>query len=129
MGCVLRKYQTPLHFRPGEILGSIVLALFSFIDAGLVMFLYYAHMEPVKHYLFLVLFLGAFVLSVGYFLYGVISSRMRIYREALARSQTEYLQLEALQDVKEQEEQVRRLRHTHRQQSGRPGSPLQNENL
>ncbi|MDE5746014.1 MAG: GHKL domain-containing protein [Acetatifactor sp.] len=113
LGCVLRKYQTPLHFRPGEILGSIVLALFSFIDAGLVIFLYYAHLEPVQHYIFLVLFLGAFVLSTGYFLYGVISSRMRIYREALARSQTEYLQLqlEALQDVKEQEEQVRRLRH------------------
>lgn len=113
LGCVLRKYQTTLHFRPGEILGSIVLALFSFIDAGLVMFLYHAHLQPVEHYIFLVIFLGAFLLGIGYFLYSVISSRIRIYRETLARIHTEYLQLQldALQDLKEQEEEVRRLRH------------------
>lgn len=113
LGCILRKYQTILHFRLGEIFGSIVLALFSFIDAGLVIFLYHAHLDPVRHYIFLVLFVGALVLGIGYFLYSIISSRMRIYREALARSQTAYLQLQldALQDVKEQEEQVRRLRH------------------
>lgn len=113
LGCILRKYQTTLHFRPREIVGSIALALFSFIDAGLVIFLFYAHQKPVVHYVFLTIFLGAFVLSAGYYIYGLIASRMRIYREALARSQTEYLQLqlEALQDVKEQEEQTRRLRH------------------
>lgn len=113
LGCVLRKYRTTLHFRPGEIVGSIALAFFAFIDAGLVIFLFHAHLRPVEHYIFLVIFVGAFVLSTGGFLYGMITSRMRIYREALARSQTEYLQLQldALQDVKEQEEQVRRLRH------------------
>ncbi len=113
LGSILHKYQTGLHFRPGEIVGSIVLAFFSFIDAGLVIFLFHAQLDPVKHYVFLTIFLGAFVLGNGYFLYGVIASRMRIYREALARSQTEYLQLqlEALQDVKEQEEQSRRMRH------------------
>ncbi len=113
LGHILRKYQTTLHFRPSEILGSIALALFSFIDIGLVIFLFNAHVKPVEHYVFLTIFLGAFVLGVGFFVYGVISSRMRIYRETLARSQMEYLQLqlEALQDVKEQEEQTRRLRH------------------
>ena len=113
MGHILRKYQTTLHFRPSEILGSIALALFSFIDIGLVIFLFNAHVKPVEHYVFLTIFLGAFVLGVGFFVYGVISSRMRIYRETLARSQMEdlQLQLEALQDVKEQEEQTRRLRH------------------
>lgn len=113
LGRILRKYQTSLHFRPSEILGSIALALFSFIDIGLILFLLSSHLKPVEYYAFLTIFLGAFALGVGFFVYGVISSRMRIYRETLARSQMEYLQLqlETLQDEKEQEEETRRLRH------------------
>lgn len=110
---ILRKYQTTLHFRPGEVLGCIVLALFSFIDIGLVIFLQHSHLGLIQYAALLVVFVGAFVLGIGYFLYSAIDSRIRIYRETLARSQTEYLQLQldALQDIKEQEEEVRRLRH------------------
>lgn len=113
LGYILRKYQTALHFRMGEILGSIALALFAFIDVGLILFLYYTQVSPPMHYFLLTVFLGAFVLSTGYFLYSVISSRMRIHREALTKSQTEYLQLQldALQDTKEQDEQARKMRH------------------
>lgn len=113
LGRLLSKYQISLHFQAKEILGSIALAIFAFIDVGLIMFLYHAHLSPVEHYVMLAFFLGAFAFCVGYFVYIIVSSRKRIYREALARSETEYLQLQldSLQDVKEQGEHVMRMRH------------------
>lgn len=113
LGHILRRYQVILHFRMGEILGSVALGLFAFIDVGLILFLYHANVPPLTHYFFLVVFLGAFIFSTGYFVYSVITARMRVYREALSRSQTEYLQLqmEALHDTKEQTEQAQRMRH------------------
>lgn len=113
LGRLLARYQITLHFQAKEILGSIALAIFAFIDAGLIMFLYHAHLSPVEHYIMLAFFLGAFAFCIGYFVYNITSSRRRIYREALARSETEYLrlQLDSLQDIREQEEQVMRLRH------------------
>lgn len=113
LGRILSKYQISLHFRAKEILGSIALAIFAFIDLGLIMFLYYRQLPPLQHYIMLTFFLAALVFCTGYFVYIIVSSRKRIYREALTRSETEYLrlQLDSLQDVKEQEEQVMRMRH------------------
>ena len=113
LGRLLSKYQISLHFQAKEILGSIALAIFAFIDLGLIMFLYNAHLSPVEHYIFLAFFLGAFAFCAGYFVYIIVSSHKKIYREALGRSETEYLQLQldSLQNVKEQGEQVMRMRH------------------
>lgn len=113
LGRLLSKYQISLHFQAKEILGSIALAIFAFIDLGLIMFLYNAHLSPVEHYIFLAFFLGAFAFCAGYFVYIIVSSHKKIYREVLGRSETEYLQLQldSLQDVKEQGEQVMRMRH------------------
>lgn len=113
LGRLLSKYQISLHFQTKEILGSIALAIFAFIDLGLIMFLYAAHLSPRKHYIVLIAYLAALAFCIGYFVYNIVSSRKRIYREALTRSETEYLrlQLDSLQDVKEQEEQVMRMRH------------------
>lgn len=113
LGRLLSKYQISLRFQAKEILASIALAFFAFIDLGLIMFLQNSHLSPVEYYITLTIFVGAFAFCVGYFVYIIISSRKRIYREALRRSETEYLQLQldSLQNVKEQGEQVMRMRH------------------
>lgn len=113
LGRLLSKYQISLRFRAKEILACIALAIFAFIDLGLIMFLYHAQISPLEHYIMLVIFVGAFVLSIGYFVYGIVSSRRKIYQEALSRSETEYLrlQIDSLLDTREQAEQTMRLKH------------------
>lgn len=110
---LLIKYETTLHFRAKEILGSIALLFFSFIDIGLVMFLNYSQLESAYYYLFATIFVGAFIFSVGYYVYSLFESRARIYRQSVARNENEYLRLrlDALQDIKENEEHVKRMRH------------------
>lgn len=110
---LLTKYQITLQFRAREILGSIALLFFAFIDVGFVMMLNQSSLQPLWRYAYMTIFLGGFVFSLGYFLYSLADSHIRIYRQAIARSETEYLQLqlESLQDVKENEEHVRRMRH------------------
>lgn len=110
---LLRKYRITLHFRAREILGSIALFFFAFIDVFLVMWLKRSHLSMAWYCFYLALFIGAFVFSTGYFLYSLFESRIRISRQTLAISEAAYLQmqLDSLQDVKENEEQVRRMRH------------------
>ncbi|MCM1538399.1 MAG: GHKL domain-containing protein [bacterium] len=110
---LLRKYRITLHFRAREILGSIALFFFAFIDVFLVMWLKRSHLSVAWYCFYLALFIGAFVFSTGYFLYSLFESRIRISRQMLAVSEAAYLQmqLDSLQDVKENEEQVHRMRH------------------
>lgn len=110
---VLKKYQTTVYFHISEIIGSILLSFFAFIDVGLIMFLEHAHLAPLAHYFFLAVFLGSLIGCFVYYIYSLISSHLRIYRETLARTETEYLrlQLDSLQEIKEQENQVRRMQH------------------
>lgn len=94
LGRILAKYQISLHFRAKEILASIALAIFAFIDLGLIMFIYYKHLSLLHRAVMLTIFLAAFIFSIGYFVYGIVSSRRKIYQEALSRSETEYLRLQ-----------------------------------
>ena len=110
---VLLKYETTLRLTPKEIWGAVGLVFFLMVVGGFLVNTHFAAMKPVFVIIWKVLYLGAFVLSVGYYLFSLISSRVRIYRQTLARNEAEYLrvQLDALQDIKENEAQVKHLRH------------------
>ena len=108
------KYRTRVHFSVKEVLGSIALLFFSFIDGALIFTLNRASYEPAIYYwIYLIIFVGGYVLGVGYFAYSLIESRKRIYRQTMARCETEYLrvQLDSLQETKENETEVRKMRH------------------
>lgn len=109
----LVKYQFSLHFRLREIIGCIALLFFSFIDVALIAWVNHRNFTPFLHYTYLTIFIGAFLCSIVYYFYGLFASRIQLYRQCLSRNETEYLhlQLDALQDVKENEEQVRKMRH------------------
>lgn len=109
----LIKYQFILHFRMREIIGCIALLFFSFMDVALIAWVYHRDFKPLMHYAYLTLFVGAFLCSVIYYFYGLFASRVQVYQQRLSRSEIEYLQLQldALQDVKENEEQVKKMRH------------------
>ena len=109
----LMKYQFILHFRIREIIGCIALFLFSIIDVALITWANNHTIEPISRYLYLTIFIGAFLCSIIYYFYSLFSSRVQIYQQCLSRNEIEYLQLQldALQDVKENEEQVRKMRH------------------
>lgn len=109
---LLVKYQFILHFRMREILGCIALFFFSIIDISLIIWVTHREFEPI-HYIYLIVFIGAFLCSIAYYFYSPFASRVQIYRQSLSRNETEYLQLQldSLQNVKENEEQVRKMRH------------------
>ncbi len=110
---VLIKYDTFIRLSMKEILGFVGLFFFSLIAVALLMAINVSNMSPFYCYLWKVIFAGAFICSAAYYLFALIESHIRIYRQSLTRNETEYLrvQLDSLQDVKENEEQVRRLRH------------------
>ena len=110
---ILLKYETKVHLNVKEVLGCIGLLFFSLIDGMLLMALNRSDIRPWHYYVWKVIFVGAFIFGVAYYLFSLIESRVRIYRQALSRSEMEYLrvQLDALQDVKENEKQVKHLRH------------------
>jgi len=110
---VLIKYDTFIRLSMKEILGFVGLFFFSLIAVALLMAINVSNMSPFYCYLWKVIFAGAFVCGAAYYLFALIESHIRIYRQSLTRNETEYLrvQLNSLQDVKENEEQVRRLRH------------------
>ncbi len=112
-GCLFHRYHITLHYGIKEILGGIALLFFSFIDVGLVMLLNRSNLKPLPYYAFALLFIGAFVFSVGYYLYSIVEFHIRIYHQAVERNETEYLklQLSSLQNIKENEEHVKRMRH------------------
>lgn len=107
------KYRTRVHFSVKEVLGSIVLLFFSFIDGALILTLNHAQYESITYWIYMIVFVGGYVLGVGYFAYSLIESRKRICRQTMARCETEYLQvqLDSLQETKENETEVRKIRH------------------
>lgn len=107
------KYRTRVHFSGKEVFGSIVLLFFSFIDGALILMLNRAQYEPLTYWIYMIVFVGGYLLGVGYFAYSLIESRKRIYRQTMARCETEYLrvQLDSLQETKENETEVRKMRH------------------
>lgn len=107
------KYRVRMYFTAKEILGSIALLFFSFIDGAFIVMLNRSNYTPIFYYMLLVIFVGGYALGVGYFLYSLIESRARIYRQAVARCETEYLrlQLDSLREDKEDEAEVKKMRH------------------
>lgn len=108
----LIKYQFSLHFRMREIIGCIALLLFSVIDVSLITWANHNSLKPMR-YIYLTVFVGAFLCSIVYYFYGLFVSRIQLYQQCLSRNEIEYLQLQldALQNVKENEEQVKKMRH------------------
>ncbi|MBQ9140174.1 MAG: GHKL domain-containing protein [Lachnospiraceae bacterium] len=110
---LLKKYDTIMPLRPKEILGCLGILFFCFIDIGLLMGINRIETQPVYHYIWLTILAGFFLLGVGYYLYNLIDTRVQFYRQTLTKNDTEYLklQLETLQNSKENEEHVKRMRH------------------
>ena len=107
------RYRVRIYFTAKEILGSIAMLFFSFIDGAFIVMLNRINYTPVLYYTLVVIFVGGYALGVGYFLYSLIESRARIYRQAVARCETEYLrlQLDSLREEKEDEAEMKKMRH------------------
>lgn len=107
------KYRVKMYFTAKEILCSIALLFFAFIDGAFIVMLNRVNYTPVFYYTLTVIFVGGYALGVGYFLYSLIESRARICRQAAARCETEYLrlQLDSLREEKEDEAEVKKMRH------------------
>lgn len=110
---VQMRYRTRVHFSAKEILGSIALCFFSFIDGALIVSMDRGKYHPVLYWVCMLIFVGGYVFGVGYFAYSLIVSGKRISRQIMESCETEYLraQLDSLQDAKENEAEVRKLRH------------------
>lgn len=110
---ILTKYETIVPFSTKEIIGSIGILFFSMVDIMLLLALNSIQLKPAIYYMWVVIFVGAFLLIVGYYYYNLVDTRIRIYRHTLTKAEAEYLQvqLDALQEVKENEDQVKRIRH------------------
>jgi len=110
---ILIKYQTSLRLDKKEIAGCIGLFFLLMLDGALMMATNHSSIPPLYSLIWKTIFLGIFLFCVAYYFYSIIESRTKIYRQTISRSETEYLrvQLDSLQDVKENEAQVKHLRH------------------
>lgn len=110
---ILKKYQISLHLTKKEIIGCIGLFFLLMLDGALIAVTNRSQMAPLYLFIWNTIFLGILIFCVAYYFYSIIESRARIYRQTISRSETEYLriQLDSLQDIKENEEQVKHLRH------------------
>lgn len=109
----IKKYHITVYFRTREVLGSLALLCFTFIDGQLLALMNLQKHKPLMHYTYAAIFGTAYIFSVVYYMYTVAETWRRVYRQTKIRTETEYLklQLAALQDTKENEEQIRRMRH------------------
>ncbi len=107
------KYRIRVHFSVGEILGSIAMLFFSIIDGAFIFMLDRGQYEPVWYGIYMFIFVGGYCAGVGYYVYWLTASRVRIYRQTYASCETEYLrvQMDSLKEAKENEAEVRKLRH------------------
>lgn len=110
---VLSKYQSNIHFTVKEIFGCIGILFFSLVDVLLLMALNKESLGAALYYTWVAIFVGALVFGIGYYIYSMVDSRLRAYRKTMGQNEVEYLQLQldALQDTKENEEHIKRIRH------------------
>lgn len=64
---VQMKYRTRVYFSAREILGSIALLFFSFIDGAFIVMLNRVNYTPILYGVLIVIFVGGYLLGVGYF--------------------------------------------------------------
>ena len=110
---LLAKYETILPLSPKEIAGCLGVLFFCFVDIGLIIGLKARQISDIYYYIWMAIFVGFFLLGVGYYFYNLIDTRVSFYKQTLTKNDTEYLklQLESLQNSKENEEHVKRMRH------------------
>ena len=110
---LLAKYETILPLSKKEIAGCLGVLFFCFVDIGLLMGLKERDSSPLYHYIWLTILVGFFLLGAGYYFYNLIDTRVIFYKQTLTKNDTEYLklQLESLQNSKENEDHVKRMRH------------------
>ena len=110
---ILTRYDIILPLSRKEIAGCFGVLFFCFVDIGLLMALNTRNISSVYYYIWLVILIGFFVCGVGYYFYNLVDTRVRFYKQTLSKNDTEYLKLrlETLQQNKENEEHVKRMRH------------------
>lgn len=110
---LLTKHETILPLSKKEVAGCLGVLFFCFIDIGLLMGLKERNSSPLYHYIWLTILVGFFLLGMGYYFYNLIDTRVNFYKQTLTKNDTEYLklQLESLQNSKENEEHAKRMRH------------------
>ncbi|MCI5621565.1 MAG: GHKL domain-containing protein [Lachnospiraceae bacterium] len=110
---VLKKYQFTMNLSGKEIVGAMFLFFFCFADAFLLRMVELSVPSGSSQIIWKLLIFAALIFGILYYFYLLAENRIRIYRESMAFSEKEYLksQLSALQDVKENEEETRRMRH------------------
>lgn len=107
----IQKYQYAFHATIKAVLFSILLPCFCFLLLALVMFM--DDIPLAFQYFWNIFPLFAYLLGLIYYFYVLVDDQRRIYRENLARTQSAYLrtQLDILQDLKEKEEDIHKMRH------------------
>ncbi len=110
---VLTRYEIILPLSRREIAGCFGVLFFCFVDIGLLFLLNTRNISPLYYYIWLVILIGFFVCGMGYYFYNLIDARVRFYKQTLRKNDTEYLKLrlETLQQNRENEEHVKRMRH------------------
>lgn len=111
---ILHKYHISLKFNFKEILLSLLMIYLAFMA---LVFMYLNNASSRKVTLassfWSIFLLIAFLVSIIYYVYIIVESRIKLYHEYVERSQITYLttQLDALQYLKEKEDSTRKLRH------------------
>lgn len=110
---LLNKYHITLIFRTREIIAGIMLFFFAFLAIGMIMWINRSHFSTARYIVYTAIFVLSFLFIVGYFFYNLYESHILISRQMTAENEMEYLQLqmEALQNRDENDEQARKLRH------------------
>ena len=113
LGHLLKKYEITLRLTLKEIFGAITLFFLLFVEGAIISTIRFEQMSFGSVIIWKTIFLLVFLLSSIYYIWGIINSRIQLYRQTLARNEKEYLrvQLDALQDIKDNEAQVKHLRH------------------
>lgn len=108
---ITRKYAYHSRLHPKEILLSIILPFFSLMICAILHF--NVGDSPAITLTWQICMTLLFIAGYAYYFYNLIESRVRGYREITARTQTAYLktQLDSLQDLKEKEKDVQKMRH------------------
>lgn len=110
----LVKYDSSLHLSLAEVLGSLGVYLFIMIAMPmLIMVNERTDMYESYKIIWRIIITLAVLIVIGLYLYQIVSRRVRLYKQYHTNNEQKYLelQLHALRDLQENEEQIARTRH------------------
>lgn len=109
----LQKYQFVLRLSAKDILLALMLFGYSIIITALLNLANNADRPFWTKIVWDIILLSTFLSCIIYYVYSLVQTRLRLYHEKLARTQTAYLttQLDALQYLKEKESDVQKMSH------------------